>query len=803
MNRISRLVLALGLGCLASQITFAQQLSISGTVQDSTGVIPDAQVTLRDPVGGVSMTTTDAAGKYTFDGLRTGAYEIAISRQGFAPATRALTLNAESRTVDVTLQISGVATSIDVNDVAGRSTGAGMEIDNREIPSYVVSVNERTLREQGINDLPSALENISGVMTQVQYGVYEWYTISGITQQSGTDFLYVDGMTLTGNRSNTQLNDIEEVQVFKGPNSVLYGGSGAGQGGMINVIRKKPSGVRANEIQYRLGRWNMQQVGGASAGNIFNLERLFYRVDAAYSHTDGWRQAGSNRFSVGPKLTWRIAPRMLLTTTQTITRDRYTLDAGIPFALTSRAGFPFDRKLNPPGDFQLSRDWQNKVDFVWNITNRLTFKNTFFKRVNRDQYNDAETLTYVAATDQVNRTTLYYRRNQRPLQDLSELTGDYNLLGMRHRFMARYDYSDQYQFTYRTGNAPNTSNSLNIPLTPIPVGAFIAGTFVDNAQVYTDFPITRVDNAVNRFHRLVFQDQFEPLKWLGVNIVVSRPNYERRTHNDSYNNGTFVSRGVESVFANQTRTNYRVGAALKPQENWAGWIRGFQPYFSYNTSFNPVNVVTADGSQLDPVINTSWEIGNKWQGLKNRLSIMTAARRIQDQNRVVAIPGMAGFFEQVGKASTYNMDLDINGNVGRGVFVIANYSFVDSLIDRFRTDGLPQTNGGRRFPHAPKHISRIWLTKSFDVGQNTKINASLGGRYQRHYFTSTANSTNQMVPSLTTFDGAVSVTRTKYDVQVNFANLLNRGRYFSSVINGSQLYPGVPFNATLTLRYRF
>jgi len=163
----------------------------------------------------------------------------------------------------------------------------------------------------------------------------------------------------------------------------------------------------------------------------------------------------------------------------------------------------------------------------------------------------------------------------------------------------------------------------------------------------------------------------------------------------------------------------------------------------------------------------------------------------------------AGVFEQVGKSSTYNTDLDINGNVGRGFNVIANYSYADSFIDPLRADGLPQVNGGKRFANAPKHISRIWITKSLDVGEETKLNFSLGGRYQRHYFTSSTNTTNQMVPSLTTFDGAVSMTRKKYDLQVNFGNLLNRGRYFTSVINSSQLYPGPPFNATMTLRYRF
>jgi len=178
---------------------------------------------------------------------------------------------------------------------------------------------------------------------------------------------------------------------------------------------------------------------------------------------------------------------------------------------------------------------------------------------------------------------------------------------------------------------------------------------------------------------------------------------------------------------------------------------------------------------------------------------MTAARRIQDLNRVVTIT--AGVFQQVGKASTYNMDLDINGDLGKGFLLVANYAYADGLIDRLRTDGQPQLNGGKRFPHAPKHISRIWLTKSVNVGEATKLNFSLGGRYQRHYFTNTANTA--IVPSLTTYDGGVSLNRTKYDVQVNFANLLNRERYFVSQINSTQLYPGPPFNATLTLRYRF
>src|SRR4030095_5982591 len=140
------------------------------------------------------------------------------------------------------------------------------------------------------------------------------------------------------------------------------------------------------------------------------------------------------------------------------------------------------------------------------------------------------------------------------------------------------------------------------------------------------------------------------------------------------------------------------------------------------------------------------------QGLNRRLRIMTAARRIQDLNRVVTLS--TGVFQQVGKASTYNLDLDVNGDLGKGFLLGANYAYADGLVDRFRTDGLPQLNGGKRFPHAPKHISRIWLTKSVNVTDSTRLNFSIGGRYQLRYYANTANT--NLVPSLTTFDGAVT-----------------------------------------------
>src|SRR5262245_40960607 len=125
-------VLILASTCLVTVPELAaQQLSISGVVQDPTGVIPGARITLRDPIGKSSQTISDGSGAYRFEGLRPGAYELEVRREGFSPQNKSLNLAGESRTVDISLEIASILTSIDVTDVVGRGTASGMEVENR------------------------------------------------------------------------------------------------------------------------------------------------------------------------------------------------------------------------------------------------------------------------------------------------------------------------------------------------------------------------------------------------------------------------------------------------------------------------------------------------------------------------------------------------------------------------------------------------------------------------------------------------------------------------------------------------
>ena len=61
----------------------AQELSLSGTVRDADGLVPEATVTVIGGGATPRTATTDNMGKYTFSGLAAGYYELSFAK---APA---------------------------------------------------------------------------------------------------------------------------------------------------------------------------------------------------------------------------------------------------------------------------------------------------------------------------------------------------------------------------------------------------------------------------------------------------------------------------------------------------------------------------------------------------------------------------------------------------------------------------------------------------------------------------------------------------------------------------------------------
>ena len=420
---------------------------ISGLVTDASGaVMPGVAVTLASREARISRDAmTDEAGRYRFDGLMVGSYDLSFVREGFETAGRILLLTTKSRTLDVILEVSGISTSIIVRevagtlvDIAGKTTASRMVVPDRELPVQVSSIPQQLLQAQGVNDMVTALRNASGVSANRKWGMYEYYTVRGFSVgDRGTDVQLVDGMRLEGNRFNTQLNNVEQIDVLKGPNSILYGGQALG--GAINIIRKKPQAAPFYELFYKGGRFNTHQIGGGATGEVFGLSHLLYRADVSFEDSDGWRGAGARRFNVSPVLTWLVNDRSRFTIHQAFNRDRFDGDAGVPVAVLDVPGFDLSRRFNTLQDFALVHDSQTHVLFQLDLSSDFKFRNSFSYRWTNDQYFTAEFLTYRPELNQVGRAFLYFQHHRRPVLNQADVTGHFDLFGMRHTFLAGYE----------------------------------------------------------------------------------------------------------------------------------------------------------------------------------------------------------------------------------------------------------------------------------------------------------------------------------------------------------------------------
>lgn len=746
---------------------FPQQLSLSGTVRDADGVVPKAEVTLYPGGDEPKSTTTDDGGRYRFDGLKPGYYEMSFFREGFDVATRNITLTPDVGSMDVMLTLGAISTAVTITDVAGKATSSRLEIPDRELPVQVSTISQQLLQQQGVNDMATALRNVSGVQAQVLYGVYEQYTIRGFNAK---DAMLVDGMRTEAilNRQNTQLNNVESIEVLKGPSSALYGGDAVG--GVVNIIRKKPQGRRAYDFLYKGGRFNSHQVAGGATGPLAGYGWL-YRVDASYSNSDGWRDAGADRLNVSPSLTWLMSERARVTVHQTFNRDDFKGDGGVAAGLITSPLYKPSQRFSIPDDFALIKDSQTQVLFNGNLTPRWEFRNAFLMRRTSEEYFVTEGVYFDPATNTVPREGLYFHHHRRPYVNQAELVGRVDLGGIRHTLLAGYDYRHFFTRTDVTedgGFYVHTDFDLTNP--------------IETNPRISEFPIVRETYQTNRIHGLFWQDHIDLFSKLKVTVGGRFDDYDRDRYR-VFTEDPGTRTGVQT--RHQTAYTYRAGAVFAP----AGL---HQFYFSANSSFTPVTDVPADGSELKPQTGRGYEAGYRWQGWDERIQANVGVYHIENNNLTFS-DGLVSVV-QAGKQSSKGVDVDVKADLGGRIQMVANYGYTMPKFEEFVNDDFDYSGKLPRF--AQKHAANLWLTKGWFAGLST----SVGVRYVGPIFTDNENTVR--LGGWTTFSGAVSYRREFWELSVNAENLLDRKRYFLPTDYSNQVYSGAPISVSSSIRFR-
>src|SRR5436190_1797715 len=177
--------------------------NISGTVSDSTGVVPGAAVKITNVDTGVSTTlTTNASGFYNAPLLNPGGYQVAVEMAGYKTLTRTgITLSVGQQVaINMTLEVGAVTEQVTVLGEAPlldtNTVTSSQNFDRKTLESIPLFSNTPALLLRyapGVNatDAPQYIGQgyVAAGSTQVKplggVGAVEW-TIDGATH-GGSD----------------------------------------------------------------------------------------------------------------------------------------------------------------------------------------------------------------------------------------------------------------------------------------------------------------------------------------------------------------------------------------------------------------------------------------------------------------------------------------------------------------------------------------------------------------------------------------------------------------------------------------
>ena len=163
----------------------------------------------------------------------------------------------------------------------------------QDVPIAITALGSEELTARGINDLADLAAGVPGLAITGFAGVNASNLVSmrGVSGQlapigaSQATAIYLDGVYLSlPDAAFFGLNDIERIEVLRGPQGTLYGRNATA--GAINIITRTPSDEVEGGVNFSYGNYNEFMARGSFSGPI--ADDLFGGIAMSYDDRDGY-----------------------------------------------------------------------------------------------------------------------------------------------------------------------------------------------------------------------------------------------------------------------------------------------------------------------------------------------------------------------------------------------------------------------------------------------------------------------------------------------------------------------------------
>lgn len=635
----------------------------------------------------------------------------------------------------------------------------------RDLPQSVRTLTSELLRDAGVTSLAGALDLASGISRQSDLGgLWDSYAMRGFTGDPnfGSDYMVNGFAASRGYNGMRDIAGTQSVEILKGPASALYGRGEPG--GTVNILTKKPRFTPQYAVDMGVGSHATKRVAADLTGPL--SDTVAYRLNAAHQGGDSFRDTvHTDRDYLAPSFVWLAGQDTTVSYELEASRQRSPFDRGIPVPANGPE-VPVERFLGEPGDGRITVKSLGHQLFVqhglgggWSLQGGAAYRDSSLSGHSseaNDLLADGHTL-----------------RRQRRFRDWSatdrsaraELVGTLATGTVRHAVLVGVDAYKFNDARLQLRRNPSVANPYAIDLYAPVYGGSAAPLAVS------------VDTEEHqRAHALYAQDQLTLTpRWKAL-VGVRHDRYRQ----------TVMNHRTAAVNTQElSATSPRAGLVWQPTAQ-------VSLYGSVARGFRPNSGIGIDNSAFAPEKSESVELGAKAD--VGALSGTLAVYRINKDNVLTTNPVNTDYAIPAGAVASKGVELDVSGELRRGVRLSAAYAYTDARVTR----GDNTIRTGSRFPNVPRHGANVLL-----MAGTAAWSAGGGLQYVGERFGDVAVSSGFRLPGYTTARLLAGwVPDRHWRLTVNVDNLFDR-RYYASSYSRLWVAPGSTRTVSANVSYRF
>lgn len=624
-------------------------------------------------------------------------------------STTAVADEAANTVVDANIERITV-TGRTFNDYkVGAASGAMRgDIDLMDTPQSVSVIPDFVTDEQLATNLSEVLVNDSSVTGGSEKWNRQVFNIRGFELSSGSGFL-INGQQQWSHYVQP-IETLQQVEVLKGPSSMLYGQSGPG--GLINMVTKKPTYDTVFDVGFDTDEQGSTRYQVDAGGSLNEDQTIRYRSVLVKQDTQYFReyQDGSNqerdRWLGYLNLEFDITDDLLLSLKYDHTQDKTGIDRGgwldsdgeliggrdiiwdMPWAFTDNTVSNLGAELT----YHISDDWKVKAGYNDQQFNRQRLDSLpSLVKGSEDPFKDGYTISPFDRYDDWQHKTGFI-----------DFTGDFSTGSFDHKLLIGANMLDYYYGQLKDAGKRGQPVMPGQPLPKPDLDYHRDNTKSESDYKHYGFYIQDL---------MTLNDQWQLLA--GVR-------YDEQKKDGAGNNSYAVSP--------------KFGVIYSLAEN--GSI-----YVNYSKSFTPQGRVNNpedvnDEMNLDPEYGEQYEIGTKWELFDGSLLLTGAVFDITVSNVTVTqdleIPNEDGdktITNQSGEQRHKGFEMGAQGQVSDSWFVTGSMMYLDAVYDT--ADAL----AGKTPVDAPEWSANIWTR--YEVTEALAFN--FGAVYVGERFANTQN----------------------------------------------------------------